>query len=90
MENDSARTIAAGDARFRCAAPKGAVDGERSMASLKRCPDAKLPRVGFINAFQLGRRVPEGLKPAFFQALNDTAKDAAEKVFSAPECRLSG
>ncbi len=28
----------------------------------------------FINAFQLRRRVPQGLKPAFFQALNGTAE----------------
>jgi len=30
--------------------------------------------VRFINAFQLGGFVPQGLKPAFFQALNGTAK----------------
>jgi hypothetical protein len=34
----------------------------------------------FINAFPLKRRVPQGLKPAFFQALNGTAEEAAEKV----------
>jgi hypothetical protein len=31
-------------------------------------------RDGFINAFRLRRRVPPGLKPAFFHALNGTAK----------------
>jgi VWFA-related protein len=31
-------------------------------------------RAGFINAFPLGRHVPQGLKPAFFQALNGTAE----------------
>src|ERR1019366_4860781 len=31
-------------------------------------------RAGFINAFQLGRHVPQGLKPAFFRALNGTAE----------------
>ena len=33
-----------------------------------------MTRDGFMNAFQLGRRVPQGLKPAFFQTLNGTAK----------------
>ena len=28
----------------------------------------------FINAFPLKKRVPQGLKPAFFQALNGTAE----------------
>src|ERR1019366_4536681 len=28
---------------------------------------------GFINDLQPGRDVPQGLKPAFFQAMNDTA-----------------
>ncbi|MGD0791131.1 MAG: hypothetical protein ABR920_05105 [Terriglobales bacterium] len=31
-------------------------------------------RAGFINAFPLGRHVPQGLKPAFFRALNGTAE----------------
>src|SRR5450759_4684775 len=31
-------------------------------------------RAGFINAFQLGRHVPQGLKPAFLQGLNGTAE----------------
>jgi hypothetical protein len=30
--------------------------------------------VCFINAFQLAGLLPQGLKPAFFQALNGTAK----------------
>jgi hypothetical protein len=37
-------------------------------------------RAGFIKAFPLGRHVPQGLKPAFFWALNGTAQQAAEKV----------
>ncbi len=35
------------------------------------------PRACFINAFQLGRHVPQGLKPVFSQALNGTAKSRA-------------
>ena len=31
-------------------------------------------RTGFLNAFQVGRRIPQGLKPEFFQALNGTAE----------------
>ncbi len=31
-------------------------------------------RAGAINAFQLGRHSPQGLKPAFFQALNGTLR----------------
>jgi VWFA-related protein len=33
-----------------------------------------LARGGFINAFPLGRHVPQGLKPVFCQALNGTAE----------------
>src|ERR1039457_7287415 len=35
---------------------------------------AELTRVCFINPFQVGRRGPQGLKPAFFLALNGTAE----------------
>ena len=31
-------------------------------------------RTGFIDAFPLGRHVPQGLKPAFFRALKGTAE----------------
>jgi hypothetical protein len=34
----------------------------------------KMNRAGFINIFQLGRHVPQGLKPAFLQALNGTVE----------------
>jgi len=47
-------------------------------------------RVRFINAFQLGGFVPQGLKPAFFQALNGTAKQAAEKVAFHAAAAISG
>jgi len=33
-----------------------------------------MTRAGFINAFPLGRHVPQGLKPAFFRARNGTAQ----------------
>ncbi len=44
-------------------------------------------RVCFINAVQVGRRAPQGLKPAFSQGLNGTAKQLAEKVVSEQEPR---
>jgi len=34
----------------------------------------KHTRAGFINSFQLEGEVPQGLKPAFFQALSGTAE----------------
>jgi hypothetical protein len=35
---------------------------------------ARINRACFIDAFQLGRRFPQGLKPAFLQAQNGTAE----------------
>ena len=35
---------------------------------------ALLSRVGFVHAFPLGRQTPQGLKPAFLEVLNGTAK----------------
>jgi hypothetical protein len=35
-----------------------------------------------MNGFQLGRHVPRGLRPAFFQALSGTAEQGAGKVDS--------
>jgi hypothetical protein len=37
-----------------------------------------LAKAGFLSAFQMGRRIPQGLKPAFSQALKGTAEQAAE------------
>jgi hypothetical protein len=39
-----------------------------------------MTRAGITNALQLGRRLAQGLKPAFFQAVNGRAEEAAEKV----------
>jgi hypothetical protein len=36
--------------------------------------------VRFIKAFQLRKRVPQGLKPGFLKVLTGTAKEAAEKL----------
>ena len=44
-----------------------------------------IARVCLINALQAGRRVRQGLKPSFFQALNGTAEEAAEKLNRAPK-----
>jgi hypothetical protein len=33
-----------------------------------------------MNSFRVGRRGPQGLKPAFLLALNGTAEEAAEKA----------
>jgi hypothetical protein len=37
-------------------------------------------RACFKNAFQVGRRIPQGLKPVFLLAHGGTAEEAAEKV----------
>jgi hypothetical protein len=37
-------------------------------------------RAAFANGFQLGRHVPQGLKPAFLPVSNGTAEEAAEKL----------
>jgi hypothetical protein len=37
-------------------------------------------RACFKNAFQVGRRIPQGLKPAFLLAQGGTAEEAAEKL----------
>jgi hypothetical protein len=40
----------------------------------------RIAKVRFMNAFQVERLDPQGLKPAFFMALGGTAEQLAEKV----------
>jgi len=41
-----------------------------------------------MNALQFGRHAPKGLEPAFFQALNGTAEQAAEKLVAPQKAHL--
>jgi penicillin G amidase len=51
------------------------VEPEGGNSRLISALSSTLPsRADFTNAFQLGRHVPQGLKPTFFQSLNGTAE----------------
>jgi hypothetical protein len=53
-------------------------------------PQPQPTRVCFINAFQLRKRVPQGLKPAFLKVLIGTAREAAEKLTQGREKLTAG